>query len=474
MGGDRAIKKRSGEGIRLPAKASFYYIASTVIGKGASVLLTPIFTRAMSAGEFGAYSYYISVLSVVILLSGVFLSPTVIYSGLGKFKDEKSGFENSSIMLTAVITTAICLVLFTFNGVFGVDRRLVAFIYLQILFDSVVTAELLSGKFSYDYTKVVTINLVSAFLSPIISLFLIFRYGMGAEGRILGLLLTSGALALGLLFLRFGSIKIPKRSHTAYLLRNSVPLFPGMLARASMGWSDKLIINGRLGATALAKYSVAHTVGMALFGIIGALSSAINPWMVRKLSAREEERIFPVIKNLSEAISFASVFIMGLAPEIFAFLAPESYRDYTLAILPFALSTAPYFLFGAASVFITFSEKTRFISFASLLGAALNLGLNFLLISAVGPIGGAISYLISELAVFLSALWLLRGCDRRAYDMLKSPMPILFPLGFSMLFPMLYSFLSLRLLLLIFPGVMLVNRGFRCLMLVKEKGSEGA
>lgn len=468
---EKAIRQRAGEKIRLPARASFYYIASTVIGKGASVLLTPIFTRAMSEGEFGAYSYYISVLSVVILLSGVFLSPTVIYSGLGKFREEKSGFENSSIMLTTVITTAICLVLFTFNGVFGVSRRLVAFIYLQILFDSVVTAELLSGKFSYDYTKVVTINLVSAFLSPIISLFLIFRYGMGAEGRILGLLLASAALAIGLLVLRFGSVRAPRKSHTVYLLRNSLPLFPGILARATMGWSDKLIIKGRIGVEALAKYSVAHTVGMALFGIIGALSSAINPWMIRKLSAGDEEKIFPVIKNLAEAISFASVFIMGLAPEIFAFLAPESYRDYTLAILPFALSTVPYFLFGAASVFITFSEKTRFISFASLLGAVLNLGLNFLLISTVGPIGGAISYLISELVVFFSALWLLGSCDKRAFDMLKSPMPILFPLGFSMLFPMLYSYLSLRLLLLIFPAVLLVSRGFKCLALVKEKNS---
>ncbi len=471
MRGERIIRSTSGEKIRLPAKASFYYIASTVLGKGASLLVTPIFTRAMSAAEFGAYSYYISVLSVVLLLSGAFLSPTVIYSGLGKFRDEKSGFENSSILLTAVISTAICLVLFTFSSTFGVSRRLVAFIYLQILFDSIVTAELLAGKFSYDYTKVVTINLLSAFLSPIISLFLIFRYGMGAEGRIFGLLFASAALAIGLLLLRFGSLRLPRKSHTAYLLRNSLPLFPGILARASMGWSDKLIIKARVGVEALAKYSIAHTVGMGLFGIIGALSSAINPWMIRKLSAGDGEKVFPVIKNLAEAISFASVFIIGLAPEIFSFLAPESYGDSTVTIVPFALSTVPYFLFGVASVFITYSEKTKFISLSSLLGALLNLGLNLLLISRLGFFGGAISYLVSELVVFLVSLWLLQSCNRRAFEMLKNPMPLLFPLGFSLLFPMLYGYLPLRLLLLIFPAVLLTNRGFRCLSLVKEKNA---
>ena len=131
MRDNHAKKARENDKIKIPAKASFYYVMSTVIGKGAGLIVTPIFTRAMDTAEFGAYSYYISVLSVVLLVSGVFLSPSVIYSGLGKFRGEKSSFENSTILLTSAITTAICAVLFTFNGFFGISRAFIAFIFLH-------------------------------------------------------------------------------------------------------------------------------------------------------------------------------------------------------------------------------------------------------------------------------------------------------------------------------------------------------
>ena len=210
---------------------------------------------------------------------------------------------------------------------------------------------------------------------------------------------------------------------------------------------------------------------MALFGIIGALSSAINPWMIRKLSYKQRDSIFPVITNLTELISFGTVFIIGLAPEIFSFLAPSSYGDSMMAIIPFAISTVPYFLFGVSSVFITYSEKTKFISAATLLGATLNLGLNIFLIPRLGFMGGAVSYLASETVIYLLSLYLLGRCDDNAKANLGSTLPVLFPAAFALLMPILYEYLALRLLVLILPAVLMVNRGFRCLALVREKNT---
>lgn len=456
---------------KLPARASFYYIMSTVVGKAAGVLVTPIFTRIMDTTEFGAYSYYISVLVVVSLISSFFLSPTVIYSGLGKFKGEKRTFENSAVLLTSLISMAICIVLFTFNGVFGIKRSFAIYLFLQIIFDSVVTAELLAGKFSYDYTKVVTINLLSSFLSPILSLFLIFRFEMGAEGRIFGLLIASGILAITMFIRRAKEGMRPSKVHALYLLKNSTPLIPSIIARATMGWSDKLVVKSYLGIEELAKYSVAHTVGMALFGLIGGLSSAMNPWMIRKLSSGKRTEIFPVVKKISELISFGAAIIIGLAPELFSFLAPASYFSALPVIIPFAISTLPYFLFSVASVLLTYSEKTKLVSLSAALGAIFNLSLNILLISALGTVGGALSYLISEIAVYLISLRLMGKIDTSIKEAMKQSFPFIFVFSMAPVFFILYDSLALRLLLLIIPATLAVNRGFSCLELVREKNT---
>lgn len=456
--------------LRVPAKASFYYIMSAVIGRGVGILVTPIFTRVIDTSEYGYFSYYISVLSILSLASTIFLSPSVIYSGLGRFKETRQGFENSAILLSLAITPIFCLLLFAFNNFLELDGRIIVFIVIQISLDLIVTVDLLSGKFFYDYTRVVAMSLLSSFLAPIISLFLILIFDAGANGRIYGLLISAAFIAAISLIKRLSRFEKPQKEHITYLLKNSIPLFPGILARAVMGWSDKLVIKGFLGVEALAKYSVAHTVGMALFGIIGALSSALNPWIIRKLAVGDKDSLMEVIKNLGQLVSFGSVFIIGLAPELLSILAPKSYNDSLYAIIPFAISTIPYFLFNVFSVFITYQEKTKFISIYTLLGAAVNLVLNLILIKSFGYIGGGISYLFAESLIFvLVSLYLRKNNAHLKVDLSDQAFPFIVSLAMALVLPLIYPYLSARLIILIIPACFAVNRGFLCLDLAKEK-----
>ena len=457
--------------LRVPARASFYYMISAVVGKGIGFILTPIFTRAIAPDEYGYFSYYISLLSIVSLVSTLFLSPAVIYSGLSKFWESKSGFENTTILTSSALNIGFCTLLFTFNGIFALDRRIIIFILVQNLFDIITTTEMLSGKFTYDYLKVVTISLASSFLAPTISLLLIFLFDMGALGRIIGLLLSAGTLATVLLIKRLIKTDIPKKEHLTFLLKNSLPLFHATLARAVTGWSDKLIIKEALGVGELAKYSVAHTVGMALFGLIGASFSALNPWIIRRLGRGDDEEVFDIIRNLGDLISFGSIIIIGLAPEILFILAPGGYSEAVYTIIPFALSTVPYFLFNLYSVFITYKEKTKFISVYALIGAVINLGLNLILIKSIGYIGGAISYFIAEGLVYLLIhLFAKKNIFNNATGQGDGAK---FSISFSILMAaplvFLYPYLPIRLVILILPACLAVNRGFSCLKIAREK-----
>ncbi len=457
---------------KLPAKASLYYVASTVIGKVVGVLTTPLFTRALDTEQFGAYSYYISILSIVSLLSGVFLTPAVIYSAFGRFRDEKEKIKAAAISLSSFFSILICLVLFTLNDFFEIKREFVIFILLQCIFDSAVNAELLAGKYSYDYISVITLNLISSLLSPIISLFLISGLGMQAEGRILGMLISGGVVFSLVLIKNLRELSLPRGRNLIFLFSSAVTLLPSVIARASLGWSDKLLVKAALGSAELAKYSVAHTVGMALFALIGALSSALNPWIIRKLSSKNDAAILPVLKTLCEMIAYASVIVAGLGREILAFLAPPSYLDLALVTVPFAAATLPYFAFGVIGVILTYYGRERFVSFSAIFGAALNLAANVLLIPRLGAIGGALSYFLSETVMYALSLKQLSAVRRDVSQGLFSPIAFLFSICASAVLATLYDRLALRLLLLIPPALLLTARCFECLKLLGE-GNEG-
>ena len=458
------VKKK----MRLPARATVFYGAGIVLSKLVGVITTPIFTRAMTGEEYGLYSYYISILSITTMISGVFLTPAVFYSGLDKFPHNKRGFINKSILLVSLVNFCFCIILFTFKSFFRIENEFIAIILFQGVIDAIINSELLFSKFSYGYKRVLAISLSSSILSAILSILFVTTMKMGALGRALGLLLSSTAVAIALILSKNnrGKKGVGERN---FLIRNATPLIPAVIARASIGWADKLIIRDRLGVSSLAKYSVAHTIGTALFALLGALSSALNPWLVRKLGSKNKGEVFPVIREISALASWGGVAVIALAPEIFAFLAPSEYRDAIYVIAPLALSSAPYFLFTAASVFIGFTEKTKAITTASIIGATVNIIANLLLISHLGYLGGAIAYLVAEAVMLSVAIILVKRWDKDVARALSPSFEVYLSLLVGVAFTMLYSNSPIRIFLLIIPACEVARHGFYCLQIAKEK-----
>jgi O-antigen/teichoic acid export membrane protein len=284
----------------------------------------------------------------------------------------------------------------------------------------------------------------------------------------LGLLLSAGVVAAAIL-IRGGFRGKSDKEERKFLIKNSLPLIPAVISRASISSLDKLTVKAYLGVNALAKYSVAHTVGTALFAIIGALSSALNPWIVRKLAGGKRQDIFPIIGEISTLIGWGAVIAITLSPEIFSFLAPEGYKDAIYVISPLALASVPYFLFTVAMVFLGFVERTRIASISAFFGATVNLALNLTLIPTVGYPGGGIAYFAAECAMALSSLILMKRWDKEAATALFGRWEIYLTFAMGGLIPFLYGYRAARILLLILSICQGIRHSFTCLELVKEK-----
>ena len=81
-------EKKFIKSLRLPARASLFYIGTSILTKGVGFLITPIFTRALTEEEYGIFTLYISVLGVISILISAFTSGSTVYGGLRKYKDD--------------------------------------------------------------------------------------------------------------------------------------------------------------------------------------------------------------------------------------------------------------------------------------------------------------------------------------------------------------------------------------------------
>ena len=453
--------------LRLPARGAVGYTAANLLIKSVGMLTTPFFTRLLGSSEFGRYSLYMSVLGILSVTLSAFFSSGVIYRGLQSFSSGKDGFLVSGMAVSFGICTLICPLLFTFLPVLGLEASFAPIISLQVFLDSVVSLKCAELRFGYKYMAVGGIGLVSALVSPLLGAVLISGAGLSYRGRIYGILISSLMVAIPILAttVRVGRARL---GDCRYILRHASPLLPHTASGAMWGQLDKLLIGSLIGVTALAKYAVAHSLGIALTLLTGGISSALLPWTMRRLAEGGEERVKQINGEILRALSAAVLLTVGLAPELMRLLAPAEYSDALSAVAPIALSALPSFAVSIAAYGAVFCGRSGLTVIPSLVGVAVSLMSNLLLLPLLGFLGAGLSLLLSQL-LSLCACMLLSG---RYNCRIIEPLPLLriilttaLASAPSVLF---YSVAWARVLLLIYPAILALSCLFRLRTQVTE------
>lgn len=390
--------------IRVPAKAGVWYVISSAAIKLAGMAATPLFTQRMSAEEYGKYALYMSWIAILSVVTTLGLTGSVIYRGLQKFEDRRDELLSSALGLsTLVITLFVLLLIFMgeeISSLIGLEYGLVRILALQIALDTVVAFFTARCRYLYGYRAVIAINLTSALLSLGVSIALVYLVEATARMRIYALLFSTMVFAIPLLFVViFKGKRLFSGDIWAFLLKFNLPMLPHAASAAILANVDKVMISGATGGASLAKYSVAHSLGVGMTFVTGGLGSALQPWIMRKIGAGEEKRVRDVALKLTVLISIGALGILALAPEIFAFLAPDSYADALVSVYPITLAAICGFVSAIASVQILHAEKTALLSLTAIVGAVVNIVANLILLR-LSYNGAAFSFL---LAAFVTA-----------------------------------------------------------------------
>ena len=217
------------------AKASIWFLICAFLQKGISVLTTPIFTRLLTAAEYGQFNVFNSWLSILQIFISLNLSFGVYAQGLVKFSEDRYVFSSSMQGLSSILSVfwTIIYILFhnQWNELFGLNTLQMLSMLILIWTTQIFNFWAAEQRVLYKYKKLVILTLIVSIAKPVLGILFIEVATDKVTARIISLMLVEVVCFLGLF------ISQMRRGHTffnkaywKYALLFNIPLVPHYLS----------------------------------------------------------------------------------------------------------------------------------------------------------------------------------------------------------------------------------------------------
>ena len=393
---------------------SALYSFTTLLQKGASFFLLPLYTTFLTPEDYGIVNVVTSVSSFLAVLIMMALN------GAATRFHYKNTEESYRKVLWGTITSIVFIsslgwgaVFFTLHrflvdpfigeidyypyAVIGLANTIITPLYL--LFQSYLQARQEALHYS--------INTFSHFLTQVgLAIVFIAIYKMGAVGMLLSNVITSLVFFIYVLIVYIPQIKIGIDKEVAKeSFKYSLPLLPHQISIWSAGTVDRLFLNGYKGEGITGIYSVGQQFGNVVGTIAFSVNQAFVPWFFQMIEKGKEgfrkiEKmgIFAVV-----GYSLIAFSISLFAPEILKIMVAESFRDAwrVIPILTFAfVFHGVYFFF----INILFVKDTGWVFSVTLAAMIVDVVMNILLVPIWGFWGSAIACFMTYFSRSIFAL----------------------------------------------------------------------
>ena len=448
-------------------KASIWFVLVTVINNATSLLTQPFINRILSVEEVGVYGVYLTWNSIFSILATFNLCYGVLEVLITKNRDDSEHVVASLSSASSLIWMIFFAIVFIFvNPIsrwLGLKPIYLLVLALTVWGDCIVLFWSVKKRFFYKYRQFSAL-MVSLFVTKsLLSIVLAYFFTDKILGRILGMCIPPLCAAIILFVMNLRSSGL--RGITSYWkkgIRFNIPLIPHYLCSVLLASSDKVMIQHLVGDEAVGLYSLAYTFsGLALI-VFGALNSAYTPTAYELIRQENYDELSKKTKPIIFIAVAFSILLMLMAPEGIYILGGEEYLS-ALPIVPVLVLgiffSSFYFIFSNVEFIY---EKTKFVFPITVIGAGLNIILNFIFIPLFGYGAAAyttlISYAIVAVCHYLVTLLILK---RNAYPMITvcaylalliiatAVMPLIYKLYFLIRYAIvLLSFVSLAFVLL--------------------------
>jgi O-antigen/teichoic acid export membrane protein len=402
----------------------------------AGTVVSPVLAYALGPTEFGALASAIALHQVLSVLALLGLDQALV---LQRAEDSSGRSARGLVTVGIALSFAVTLALTATGGLWasalGFDgfTPLVLAVILWTAPGAVVQG-ILALLVAEDRLRAFTwVSALSAVGGQLVGLFLLFfvhrdatTYAWGGVvsqflAMLIGIALTRPVLR-GLLDwpIAWRAIKL------------GAPLAIGGLGYFVLNAGDRIVIQRLLGPAEVGRYQVAYVVGYTVVLLLSFTSSA---WLPRFAAVKDEaERWLLSAQSRDELyrLLIPVVFAVTLAaPIALRIVAPSSFEQATLLPVVFlvALSAYPVAAEGSTARLLITLRRGKTVAAITLVAAAVNVGLNFLLVPVMGIAGAAAATVLS----FVLVAVLQRRALPRTPAWIGTPTPLLAGIAVSVL-----------------------------------------
>lgn len=397
--------------LRTFALNSLIYGAATILTRGITIFLVPIYTRIFDPGEYGAIDMLTVVAAVV---SSVV--PLEVVQGIARYlpelETERARRRYASTVLWYAAASYAAFYVLAWISATHVAEFLLGDAGHEGLIRLAAAAMVGNGIFYVVQSQLhwrlrakayAATGFVYSVASVTVSVALVVGFQLGVAGVFIGQAL--GAI-VGLAFAwRFTAGYFAREFDVGVLqslLRFSVPLVPSTIGVVLALYVDRLAINALVGLAAVGIFGVAYRVASLVQLVLIGFQAAITPLIYASHrhaeTPRNLERIFRTVAAISLAIWLGLALFAG---EVVAVFATARYAEAAL-VIPLLV---PAITLGGSYVFmpgLVIRKRTSVVATINVGAGVLNLLLNFALIPPFGIVGAAAATLLSAGAGFLA------------------------------------------------------------------------
>ena len=438
------VRKNKLKEVSLTAGAMYQTIGK-LLTNGIAFLTAPIFTRILSSGDYGKVSVYSAWCTLFSFIVGLQVDGTIANAKI-RYPEEELPSYLSSVMTIAVFSFAtifsFALLLNNFLAEFiNIRKDLIFFLVVQSFasfcvkfYDSILIQFKRTDKSMYFMAFIFVLDTVLALL--FLSIFTCEKYiskiyGEGLPLTIIGCFLCIYILIKGKVFYR--------SEYWNFCLPISLPLILHSTGHLILWQSDRIMIQKLIGESETGIYSIAVLTASVLITIFLAFNNAWVPYYYEYKKRNDIESIILHSKNYMLNISAMHVVFFFVVPELFKILAPYSYWDLGLKVIPILVMTSYFrYLYLFPVNHEIYNRNTNIVAIGTFLAAIFNIFLNFFFIKIFYTIGAAYATCISSLFLFLFHLLIannfVRNFEYPISLFFKGFVPVL--IAFFLYFPM--------------------------------------
>ncbi len=373
------------------------------------IFMLPFYTSYLTSAEYSTADLITNLCNLLIPMACLGVSEGIFRGAASKNVDKEAFFTNGALLM--IIGSAAFLALSPILNLFDYFNEYIWLIILYVLASNIhsVCSQYVCaiGKTKLFAGQ----GVLNTMLTVALNILFLVGFDMGINGYVLSIVLADFLSTVFLLFAaKLYRAFIPKKTSKSILkdlLKFCLPLIPSTVFWWITGVSDRYMVAYFCSDEMNGLYAAAYKIPTLLTYVVTIFNDAWKLSAVAESDNREEcTKFYSGVFKYYISVMFAGGAILAVGSQIFAkILFAESYFEAWIYIPILSAAT----VFTALDTFLGsayFTVKKTGMSFwTSLVGAVLNVGLNFLLIPNNGIFGGAIgasiATYVSYFAVFV-------------------------------------------------------------------------